>query len=331
MPILNRTEWDAYLADHHQAHLLQTGAWGDLKAAFGWEPVRLVHQNTGAQVLFRQLPLGLSVAYLPKGPIGKDWTSFWPVLDQLCRRKRAIFLKVEPDLWEPISPEQTDCLASFRPNAVPVQPRRTIVVDLHGEETDWLARMSKKTRACFRTAEKGGVIARFTGDVEKFYDILTATGSRDTFGVHSLSYYRKAFALFAPRDEVGLILAEREGRPLAGLMAFASKKRAWYLYAASYDEQRELNPTYLLQLEAMRWAARKGCREYDLYGVPDFDEEVLEAQFSERRDGLWGVYGYKRKFGGRIMRSPGAYEKVYIPALYWLYQLWITRRGGERE
>jgi lipid II:glycine glycyltransferase (peptidoglycan interpeptide bridge formation enzyme) len=211
---------------------------------------------------------------------------------------------------------------------VPVQPRRTIVIDLQGDEADWLARMSKKTRACFRAAEKGGVVARSSSDVEKFYDILRATGERDTFGVHSLSYYRKAYALFAPQGAVNLILAEREGQTLAGLMAFATQKRAWYLYAASYNEHRELNPTYLIQLEAMRWAARQGCQEYDLYGIPDFDEETLEAQFTERRDGLWGVYGYKRKFGGKILRTPGAYEKVYIPALYGLYQLWLSRRGG---
>jgi peptidoglycan pentaglycine glycine transferase (the first glycine) len=329
MPILDRLQWDQYLAEHPKAHLLQSGAWGELKAGFGWEPVRLVHEQNGAQVLFRRLPLGLSVAYLPKGPVGKNWTAFWPVLDQLCRQKRAIFLKIEPDGWEPLPPEQAACLAEFRPNALPVQPRRTIVVDLHGAESDWLARMSKKTRACFRAAEKGGVVARYSDDVDAFYAILTQTGTRDTFGVHSLAYYRQAYALFAARDEVRLILAEHEGRPLAGLMVFASAKRAWYLYAASYDEHRELNPTYLIQLEAMRWAAGKGCREYDLYGVPDFDEEALEAQFSERRDGLWGVYGYKRKFGGQILRTPGAYEKVYIPALYGLYKVWIARRGGE--
>ena len=149
--------------------------------------------------------------------------------------------------------------------------------------------MSKKTRACFRTAQQGGVIPRYSRDVERFFSILEETGQRDEFGVHSLSYYRKVFAVFAPLDEVCLIMAEREGSTLAGLMAFAHGKRAWYLYAASHNEQRQLNPTYLIQLEAMRWAARKGCREYDLYGVPDFDLETLEASFTEQTG--WAVGG----------------------------------------
>ena len=190
--------------------------------------------------------------------------------------------------------------------------------------------MSKKTRACFRTAERGGIVARHSRDVEVFFHLLEETGQRNDFGVHSLSYYRKVYSLFAYQDEVLLLLAERNGRILAGLMAFYHGKRAWYLYAASRDEQRQLNPTYLLQLESMRWAASKGCQEYDLYGVPDLDEKELESQFTNRHDGLWGVYGYKRKFGGQLMRSVGAWEKVYLPPLYSLYQAWIARRGEDR-
>ncbi len=62
-------------------------------------------------------------------------------------------------------------------------------------------------------------------------------------------------------------------------------------------------PTYLLQWEAMRWAKARGCAEYDLWGVPDADETTLEANFSERSDGLWGVYRFKRGFGGELKRS----------------------------
>ena len=56
----------------------------------------------------------------------------------------------------------------------------------------------------------------------------------------------------------------------------------------------------------MRWAAAHGCAQYDLWGVPDADLETLESQFTGRSDGLWGVYGYKRKFGGELQRTVGA-------------------------
>jgi lipid II:glycine glycyltransferase (peptidoglycan interpeptide bridge formation enzyme) len=88
-------------------------------------------------------------------------------------------------------------------------------------------------------------------------------------------------------------------------------------------------PTYLLQYEAMRWAAKAGCSEYDLWGVPDADEDALEAQFSKRSDGLWGVYRFKRGFGGEVKRTTGVYAKVLRPALYWLYLIAIKiRKSG---
>jgi peptidoglycan pentaglycine glycine transferase (the first glycine) len=109
-------------------------------------------------------------------------------------------------------------------------------------------------------------------------------------------------------------------------MVFRLGVRAWYFYGASSDEERNRMPTYLLQWEGMRWAAGQGCLEYDLWGIPDEEEAVLEEQFSNRSDGLWGVYRFKRGFGGEMTRSVGAWDRVYNPLLYRLYQFWSGRR-----
>ena len=84
-------------------------------------------------------------------------------------------------------------------------------------------------------------------------------------------------------------------------------------------------PTYLLQWEALQWAKNKGCKVYDLWGVPDYPENELEDNFLERFDGLWGVYRFKRGFGGQLKRTIGAWDRVYQPLLYKLYQLWSGR------
>lgn len=332
MAILTAVEWDRFLNDIPDVHLLQTSAWGDFKAKFGWQVQRLVAGNTGAQVLFRQLPLGFTLAYLPKGPVGSDWLSLWPELDRLCRRKRAVLLKVEPDLWEPPDAQASMQVSSrfpgFIAGAEPVQPRRTVVVDLAGSEEDWLARMKQKTRYNIRLAEKKEVCVRLSEDVEAFYRLMQVTGQRDGFGVHNLDYFREVFRLFSAQDRCALLFAEYEGRPLAGLMAFASGKRAWYFYGASNDEERNRMPTYLLQWEAMRWAKARGCTEYDLWGVPDADEEFLEENFPSRSDGLWGVYRFKRGFGGDLRRSAGAWDRPYLPLIYPLYR-WYARRRHE--
>ena len=87
-------------------------------------------------------------------------------------------------------------------------------------------------------------------------------------------------------------------------------------------------PTYLLQWEAMKWARSKGCRQYDLYGVPDHGEDYLEANFQERADGLWGIYRFKRGFGGKVTRTSGPWDRVYSAFLYQLYLRWIARSAG---
>jgi lipid II:glycine glycyltransferase (peptidoglycan interpeptide bridge formation enzyme) len=81
-----------------------------------------------------------------------------------------------------------------------------------------------------------------------------------------------------------------------------------------------------VQWAAIRWARARGCRTYDMWGIPDEDEAVLEAQFQQRSDGLWGVYGFKRGWGGQVARTPGAWDRVCNPALYAAYRLALRLR-----
>ena len=335
MPEISASAWEGFLAAFPDAHILQTASWGELKASFGWSVVRLIAPNSvacGAQVLFRRLPLGFSIAYLPKGPVGQGWDALWPEVDALCRRRRAIFLKIEPDCWdfEPQVPPPHQAPSGFRPSLQAIQPPRTLVVSLQGKEAEFLERMKQKTRYNIRLALKKGVVVGLFNDVELFYRLMQATGERDRFGVHSLAYYEKVYELFHPRDECEMFLAEFKGEPLAALMVFARGRRAWYFYGASADIHRERMPSYLLQWEAMRWARARGCYEYDLWGVPDCEEDVLEANFTARSDGLWGVYRFKRGFGGELRRSAGPWDRIYLPGMYRLYSM-LLRYTGDRE
>lgn len=330
MPVLDATQWSSLLTKFPTAHLLQTAEWGEFKAAFGWQPLRLANETSAAQILFRRLPLGFTIAYLPKGPLGSDWINLLAEADEHCRRKRAIFLKVEPDCWEDEVACQT-LQESFRGwlPAKPVQPRRTIEISLLGSEEDWLNRMKQKTRYNIRLAQRKEVVIERSSDVRSFYQMMITTGQRDGFGIHSPEYYQRVYEVFAPKGLCALLVAKYRERPLAGLMVFAFGQRAWYFYGASTNEERQRMPTYLLQWEAMRWAAERGCLVYDLWGIPDEDEEVLESQFSEREDGLWGVYRFKRGFGGQVRRSVGAWDRVYQPLLYKIYQQFIAQRRAE--
>jgi lipid II:glycine glycyltransferase (peptidoglycan interpeptide bridge formation enzyme) len=188
--------------------------------------------------------------------------------------------------------------------------------------------MNQGTRRKIRQSLKNGVryYEGSRADMAKFNAIMQTTGTRNAFGVHDPAYYNLAYDRFVP-DRAALILAEHEGETLAGIMVFALGKTAWYLYGASSDTKRNLMASYGVQWTAIQWAKRCGCTAYDLWGIPDEAPEMLEKEFETRSDGLWGVYGFKRGWGGEIVRSAGAWDRVYNPLIYRAYQIAVSRRG----
>ena len=340
-------EFEGQLAWNEQVaaaggHILQSWAWGELKSRFGWRVQRIAAAGALAQILFRPLPGGMgTIAYVPKGPLADygDPHALQALLDAIepvARQERAICLKIEPDLEEAESLTGQLLAFGFRPSPQEIQPRRTILVDLTSDPEELLRRMKQKTRYNIRLSARKGVTVRAgsEADLASFYEMMEKTASRDGFGIHTESYYRAAHHLFVPSGQGRLLLAEYEGQLLAGLvvLGFGGGERcgtACYMYGASSDEHRNLMPTYLLQWEAMLWAREQGCQDYDLWGVPDQDEATLEDEFTQRSDGLWGVYRFKRGFGGRLVRTAGAWDLVYAPLRYRLYSAavaWLDRR-----
>jgi len=323
--------WDAFVQAHPRAHLLQLSAWGEQKAAFGWEPLRVALAEpdgaltAGAQVLLRRLPAGVArLAYIPCGPL-VDWADLEQVgalraaLDAALRPRRAALLKIEPGYGL----GGVDFAAlGFRSSPQTVQPPRSLVLDLRGDDEAILARMNQGTRRNIRKSERYEVAIRegTRDDVAHFTALIAATGRRAEFGVHTPDYYQRAYDLFVPAGRAALILGSYGGEDLAGVMVFALGEWAWYFYGASSDRERQRMASYGVQWAAIRWAKARGARYYDLYGVPDADEAVLEAQFEARGDGLWGVYRFKRGWGGALVRSVGAWDRVYSRPLYAAYR-----------
>ena len=344
VPTIDPARWDAMVTAHPDGHVLQSSDWGRLKSAFGWSSqIVAVEDNAGtvaagAQILYRPLPFRLgTMAYIPAGPLFADDDpahpaniALWGAIDQAARHHRAVFLKVEPCNWyrpRPDLPGQLQA-AGLRISPQTIQPPRTIVIDIAPGEDAILAAMNQSTRYKSKLEKKKQVDVRLgtTADVASFNALMAVTGERDAFGVHAPGYYQKAFELFSPGERCALLMASFEGRALAGVMVFRCGENAYYFYGASSNEERNRMPTYIIQWAAIRWAKSHGAIRYDLWGVPDAEPEALEAEFEQKHEGLWGVYGFKRGFGGQIVRSVGAWDKVYNPLLYAGYLWYVGRR-----
>lgn len=331
MSELNASEWTAFLRDYPHAHLLQSAEWGEFKANFGWEALRLREGTIGAQILFRRIPLGFSVAYIAKGPVGSGaaGSEFWDSVEAACRKRRAVFLKVERDGW--YGDNKPDVPEGFNTSPAHIQPARTLVVDMRGSEDGIFNRMKRKIRYNIRLAAKKEVSVRRSDDLASFYRLLGATGDRKGFHAHSFDYYRRAYEIFHPCGMCELFIASYQGEDLAALMVFSNGTTASVLYGASSDRERNRKPTYPLQWEAIKWFRAQGCADYDMWGIPDEIQDISAAEDEEnedgpregapRDDGLWGVFQFKKGFGGTLKHAMPSMDRVYMPLLYRLYLL----------
>ena len=333
--------WDEFVTQHPHGSLLQSTQWARLKNRFGWSSHRVWMKKdgrfvAGAQILYRSKALGVvKIGYIPHGPL-VDWADpeqveiLFNQIDQSVYQHGAGLLKMEPLLWQDtVSPSvwATIC-ESYNLVATDdtIQPPRTMMIDIRPPEDEILAAMKSKTRYNIRLSARKGVTVRegSADDLPVFNQLMRLTGQRDGFGVHASEYYRDAFEFFGP-DQVVMLIAEFEQRPLAAVMVFAHGTTAAYLYGASSNAERNRMPAYAAQWAAIQWAQNKGCTHYDMWGVPDAELDELEAHFTKRQDGLWPVYRFKRGFGGNIQRTVGAVDRIYNQRLYRLYN-WYRKR-----
>jgi len=336
--------WNDFVSRWPDFELMQSYEWGRFKEALGWKAVRLAverngHLIAGAQMLVKPLPLGLtSIAYVPRGPL-LHWEyeatvqSLLAAIHAAARRHRAIALKIEPPAHYSPQIEEQLRTYGFRRSDFNNQPQCSMLIDLTPTPDDILARMHKTTRYNIRYSGRHGVTV-CTGDaadLDTFYHLLESTARQAGFPIRSREYYRREWETLAPAGYLELFLALYEGKVLAVRMPARFGSHAATLHSGSSGLHKKLKPNELLMWESLRWAKSQGCTTYDVWGIPDeigahlYQEQPLpEVQ----KGGLWGVYHFKRGFGGEVVYYVGAYDFVYSPSLYRLMNIAMTRLGS---
>lgn len=321
--------WDELVVSTGRPHLVQTVAWAEVKAATGWTARRFVLEDGRgsvrhgvAQVLLKRLPLGISVAYAPRGPLvepGSLAEAITALRDALARERCASLL-CDPEV--PADPALLEELqrAGVRRSPVFVQPRRTLLMDLAREPADLQSAMKKKTRQYIHKAERGGVVTEETDELDRFLTVLRAVAARDRFALHSRSYFEKLVTALGDRGE--MLMARVGGEDAGALLVARLSDRAWELYGGWSGAHGELRPFYLLKWRAMLRMRAAGARRYDMWGLG----ERRENTGADGRDPLAGVENFKLGFGGEVTEWIGALETPVRPMLYPLWTLGARRR-----
>jgi lipid II:glycine glycyltransferase (peptidoglycan interpeptide bridge formation enzyme) len=183
--------------------------------------------------------------------------------------------------------------------------------------------MDRRTRYNVKLAERKGVVVRVgkePADLHAFYELLEATIERKHFLVHNLPYYEKVLELFGPASAV--LIAEYDGEPLAAAFVLGFGKYAYYAHAASSSTRRELKATNKVAWEAIRWAKGAGYQIFDFWGIP---------REPSPRNPLYGVYTFKKGFGGDTVAFAAPYDLPLKPVRYRLLNAALALQAGWRN
>lgn len=324
--------WDEFLAAQPAGHHVQSSPWGQLKAKYAWQVVRIIatecgHIVGGAQVLMRRLPVWGRVGYITRGPVvasGRHdvMEALFDRIEQVARAKRLLILSIEPPAHESLYMQPLN-VRQFRPSSFYVIPPTTVVVDLRQSEDEVLAQFKRGTRYNVGLALRKGIVVREGNetDLPKLFEWMKDTAAENPYYFYDLAYYQEAWRLFAPRGMLKLLMACFEDEPISGIIVLALGHWAVYKWGASSGAHLAKKPNDLLQWHGIRWSRDKGCHYYDLGGITPSVAEALQRGEEPPEGKGTGIARFKLGFG-QMVSFPSSYDNSYG-----IRPRWLVRKG----
>jgi lipid II:glycine glycyltransferase (peptidoglycan interpeptide bridge formation enzyme) len=199
------------------------------------------------------------------------------------------------------------------------------VLDLRPDEQVILAGFRKAWRYNIRLAEREGVEVREVKtdeDFDTYYRLLVVTSQRDGFYVHSQAYHKEMYRRYAATGDAMLFLAIHRGQAIAARMVIRFGDTCLDMFGASSNEDRGFPKTHILQYRCIQWAKSKGCSYFDFRTIPELLDKDEE---------MYGVYHYKKGFGGFSRLHMPTLDYVYQPLIYRLWKYLVERKHAMRR
>lgn len=338
-------EWDELVARSDADDVAQLSAWAEVRAVHGYRPTYVfVRQGgrlvAGAQILLRRIPLLGTIGYLPYGPVIDPFVErrdqvrerLAAELTAAGRRMRMLF--VQP----PVGAEDvTDALLArrFRPSDALIAPRASVRLDLTASEEDLVRALPRRLRTWTRQWSNRGVKVRVgdATDIARFAEMLGDTATHHRFSPHSEEYLRRQFDALAPGGHAELLIGEADGRIVAGEL-FTACGRVVTTRLCGLDRDPvalKLNVASAVTWEGIRRAKARGYRVIDFGGFKAASLAALDADPEGGVTRLTGPDQAKLKFGGDVVRYPGAVEMISSPVVRVLYDVarrsWVGRKA----
>jgi lipid II:glycine glycyltransferase (peptidoglycan interpeptide bridge formation enzyme) len=259
--------------------------------SLGWS----VDTIDGAAIFYRRLPFIGTIAKLQR-PIELPYLpKFIPFLK--IHHVRSISV-------EPRATEHPETYASYMKSlskfftviSSPFLPTKTILVNVLPSEKAIFSAFTSAKRRAVRRAEKNGItiigsknISDLTGIKNKAAGML---GGITTYGIDKL------WNIFYPKKKAHILLAKNsQGNVVGGVLLLIWGKRCYYWIAGATHEGKKLFAPTLLVWEALLFAHKQKCEDFDFVGVWD---ERTPKQYTAWK----GFTKFKEGFGGRTLYYP---------------------------
>ncbi len=317
-------EYEEFVSTHPRGEFMQSSHWQEVKNNWQWEAV--VSRNEAGKivgacgVLIQKMPLfGTTFLYAPRGPVCdmRDKAVLADLktgVDALAKSCNAHIFKIDPD----IAAEDTFFIRlmedmGFRRFYGPlgfetIQARFNYRLYLRGRgEEELLAGFTQKTRYNIRVAQKRGVEIQVVGPerLDDFMKLYRTTGERDGFSTRPKAYFERMLAALGVHCR--LYMGFYQGEPICGAITTNYAGKTCYVYGASDNAHRNVMPNYLMQWEMIRWAVETGCTVYDFQGI--------SGDLENEQGHMYGLYRFKRGFGGQVDELAGEFDRIYRPVM----------------
>lgn len=213
------------------------------------------------------------------------------------------------------------------------QFRWSYCLDINKSKEELFKEMDQRCRRCIKKYEKYPLeIVEVNDDnINDFKSIMQHTAIRQNHFDRSKRYYKNLKKYLGERCKLVIIYLdkdkfvenfkedklfeiinndERKKIPISAGVFIFDKERANYVYGGTFKEYMSLMAPYKLQMEMIYLSQKKNIPLYDFGGI--------SGNFTPNTEN-YGVYEFKRGFGGYVVEYIGEFDLVLNKIGYTLY------------
>lgn len=339
---ISAQQHEDFVKSSGQTNVLQSADWAKVKD--NWDNERLGFFEdrdmiASASILIKRLPLGMTILYIPRGPI-MDYQDQKIVdfviksLKKYARSKHALFIKFDPQLLlkaykigEEVEEEPKTLVAldnlqragvewSGRTMAIAdsIQPR--FQANVYTQE-NIKSTFPKHTKRLMKDAQRRGVItSRGTiDDVQAFADVVALTENRKGVALRNYDYFKKMMTIYGDNAYLHLAKVNLPKR-------LAEYKEQLDQIEKDLSETAENQKKRLTKLTQQKNSVQKYISEFEEF-VDKYDDEliiagILSVRFSNVMEMLYaGMNDEFKKFYPQYSLYPKVFEDAYADGIKW--------------